>query len=301
MDLTLLVLAAGLSTRFGALKQLAPLGPGGETLLDYAVYDAWRAGIRRAVVVTRAEIERDLHDHLASRFGGHVTLEFAHQTIDDLPAGHVPPPGRTRPWGTGHAALSAEPLLTEPFVMCNADDFYGAHAYAVAARHLRSGAGRQELAFVGYRLDDTLSPSGKGVSRAVCELDDHGFLRHLTEVKQILRTDDALVGTTPDGAALRLTGDETVCTNLWALTPAVFPVMRRGFLSFLERGGADPEAEFLLGDAINMYVAQGGRVAVLPAGGPWFGITHPDDTGAARAQLTELVARGAYPRELRGP
>ncbi|UCC82149.1 MAG: NTP transferase domain-containing protein [Gemmatimonadota bacterium] len=300
MQLTLIVLAAGIGSRYGGLKQLEPVGPSGEALLDYGIYDAARAGYERVLLVIRPELESAFREGLAGRFPGLPSLEFVHQELNDLPPGFSAPAGRGKPWGTGHAVLAARFATLDRFVVMNADDFYGATAYDVLARHLLEVAGSESLEFAaaGYTLRDTLSPHG-GVSRAVCEVDDEGYLARVTELKKIGEADGVLSGFTVEGERRELTGDETVSMNLWAATPAAFPLLEREFERFLAEHGDDPDAEFYLSNSVNDLIATGEmRVRVIPTPGPWLGVTHREDKPYVEAQLRELVATGHYPEDL---
>jgi hypothetical protein len=300
MQLTLVVLAAGIGSRYGGLKQLEPVGPSGETLLDYGVYDAVRAGFDRVVLVIRPELEAAFRERLTMRFAGSPAFEFAHQELSDLPVGFSVPEGRRKPWGTGHAVLAARSVAADPFVVMNADDFYGASAFASLADHLRGGAGRgaAEFAAAGYTLRDTLSPHG-GVSRAVCELDGDGYLVRVIELRNIAETAGVLSGVSVEGESRDLTGDETVSMNLWAATPAAFPLLEREFARFLGGQGGDPDAEFYLSNSVGDLIASGElRVRVIPTPGPWLGVTHREDKPYVEARLRELVAAGHYPEDL---
>ncbi len=303
MDMTLVVLAAGLSTRYGGVKQLEPVGPSGEALMDYAIYDAMRAGFDGVVLVTRRELEEALRKHIAAVFGGSLTIAFAYQELGDVPNGFAVPATRRKPWGTGHAVLAAEVVVDGPFVAINADDFYGADAYAALAGHLVAvgDSGGIEFAAAGYTLRDTLSPHG-GVSRAVCEVDAAGYLVRVTEVKRIEEVNGTLAGVTVTGEPYLLSGDETISMNIWAATTGAFPLLREEFARFLKESGSDLDSEFLLSTAVNDLIASGrGRVKVLPASGPWLGVTYQADRPYVVAKLKELVDLGFYPRPLTLP
>lgn len=300
MDLTLIVLAAGIGSRYGGLKQLEPVGPSGETLLDYGIYDALKAGFSRVVLVIRSELEEAFRERMQRLLGGAFELAFALQELDDLPAGHAVPESRKKPWGTGHAVLCARAVVREPFVVMNADDFYGGSAYRNLADHLRGVAGRpaREFAAAGYALRDTLSPHG-GVSRAVCELDERGYLKRVTEVKDIRERDGTLSGVTVDGEVYPLRGDETVSMNLWAATPAAFPLLEREFARFLDDRGDDPDAEFFLSNTVSDLIAAAElEVKVLSTEGPWLGVTHREDRAHVVGRLMRLVEQGLYPESL---
>ncbi len=300
MQLTLIVLAAGIGSRYGGLKQLEPVGPGGEALLDYAIYDAARAGFERFLLVIRPELEFAFRERLAGRFRNLPSPEFAHQKLNDLPPGFSVPVGRVKPWGTGHAALAARFATLDRFVVMNADDFYGESAFTALADHLRGLAdcNAPEFAAAGYTLRDTLSPHG-GVSRAVCEVDGDGYLARVTELKKIGEADGLLSGVTVQGERRELTGDETVSMNLWAATAAAFPLLEREFERFLVEHGDERDAEFYLSNSVNDLIASGEmRVRVIPTPGPWLGVTHREDKPYVVAQLRELVAAGHYPEDL---
>lgn len=300
MGLTLIVLAAGLSTRYNGLKQLERVGPAGEALLDYGIYDATRAGFERFVLVIRRELEEAFREHLGERYGAAVEVVYAHQELDALPSAVSSVPNRKKPWGTGHAVLAAAPQVAGPFVVMNADDFYGASAFAILADYLRDAGspGTRDFGTAGYRLRDTLSPSG-GVSRAICDVGADGFLCRVREVRDIRARKDGLTGRTLSGELYELEGEELVSMNLWAATPVAFSLLEGEFAEFLERRGHDPDAEFLLSEAVNALIARGrARVRVLPTTGPWLGVTHPGDRMVVERRLRELVEAGHYPPDL---
>ena len=303
MKLSLVILAAGLSTRYGGLKQLEPVGPGGAVLFDYGIYDAVRAGFSRFVLVVRPEIEPLLRQHIDEQFGGGLEVDYVAQQLDALPKGFTVPPGRRKPWGTGHAVLAVRRWVGEPYVVMNADDFYGAEAFSLLAGHLRSvgGTGKPDFAAAGYRLRDTLSPSG-GVSRAICELDNHGYLKRVTEVKNIREDAGTMGGVTLTGQRLALTGDEVISMNLWAATPAAFPLLERQFINFLDETGSELNAEFLLSTAVNDLIdCRQIRVKVIPTPGPWLGVTFAEDRSVVMEKLSQLVGEGEYPENLAAP
>ena len=295
MSLTLVILAAGMSTRYGRLKQLDPVGPSGEALLDYGIFDALRAGFDRIVLVTRRELEGAFHSHLGERWPG-IAVELAFQEMTEGLGGAVAPPGRSKPWGTAHAVLAVERSVTGAFAVSNADDFYGARGYETLAAHLRTG--RDEQALVGYRLADTLSPHG-GVSRGICEVGPNGLLRAVVEVHDLRRDGDAVQGRAPDGTVHQYAPQAATSMNLWGFTPALFPLLRAGFAAFLERHGADPRAEYPISTAVGDLIAAGRvRMRVLPVGEHWMGVTFPPDREAVASGLRDLVATGGYPRAL---
>jgi len=297
---TLVLLAAGLSTRFGGAKQLEPVGPAGEALLDYAILDAARAGFGDMVLVIRPDMEPEFRLHMERLLGGPARLKYATQELWDIPAGVDIPPGRKKPWGTAHAVMAAAEHVEGPFAVANADDFYGASAYAQLAAHLRESADADppEFALVGYRLDETLSQAG-GVSRGICTVDEEGFVESAEEVTDIRRVEGRLVGTGADETQVRLDGAEVTSMNLWGFTPLIFPALQQQFSRFLLEHGKEPEPEFLIGAAVGAIVAEEqARLKALPAEGQWFGLTHADDKSAVSGQLQQLVEEGTYPPDL---
>jgi len=285
-----------MSTRYGRLKQLDPVGPSGEALLDYGIFDAVRAGFTRVVLVVRPEIEAAVRDHCAPRWGAVMSV-YAHQTLDQVPEGFTVPADRTKPWGTAHAVLAAETAVQGPFAVSNADDFYGTAAYRALASHLASGG--DEHAMVGYRLDATLSAHG-GVSRGLCTVAE-GRLRGMAEVHDIRRGPDGVLrGRTLDGRERVCDPAAMVSMNLWGFRPAVFPLLRGAFGEFLASQGADRKAEFLVSEAAGSLVAADRvRLRVLSVDAPWMGVTFPEDRDGVVRRLREAVASGEYPADLR--
>jgi len=299
---TLLVLAAGLGRRFGGLKQFEPIGAHGEPLLDYAVFDALRAGFGRVVFVIREDMADAFEARIGARYRRRVPIASAFQRLDDLPAGIALPPARQRPWGTLHAVLAARELVDGPFAAINADDFYGREAYARAAAFLGAlpAAAPQPCCMVGYRLGGTLSASG-GVHRAV-GVEHGGVLEGLEEHRDIRRdADGACHGTSAAGERVRLDDDALVSMNFWAFAPSVMAPMAQRFAEFLREHGQDPAAECFLPDFVDRAV-RGGRLAcrVLDVGRGWFGLTHPRDAAACMREIAALTARGEYPGPLWG-
>jgi NDP-sugar pyrophosphorylase family protein len=291
MPHALLVLAAGMGSRYGGLKQMDPVGPKGETLLDYAVFDALAAGFSRVVFVIRKSFEEDFRRRVGSRYAGRVPVDCVCQSVDDLPAGFRAPAGREKPWGTGHAVWCARGAAAGNFAVVNADDYYGADAFVRLARFLegvRAGPGAH-CAMVGFRLDRTLSEHG-AVSRGVCAV-SAGRLSAIVEQ----------TGITPGdvGPGRRFSGDEVVSMNCWGFTPGIFAPLERQLTAFLSGSAGDVRAEFYLPTAIAAAVAEGSvEVAVLPAEGSWMGITHKDDKPRVVAAIARLAERGVYPPSL---
>jgi NDP-sugar pyrophosphorylase family protein len=293
---TLLVMAAGLGSRYGGLKQLDPVGPGGETLIDYSIYDAIRAGFSRVVFVIRKEIESAFQETVAARFASHIAMDYVFQELDSLPSGFVAPHGRTRPWGTAHAVLLAAEAIQAPFTVINADDFYGAESMRIAAQHLRSGS--PEHAMVAFPLRNTLSPFGT-VSRGICEVDGSGHLRGIAERTRIAAEGGGACNMDPDGHVTLLTGDELVSMNVWCFTPAIFPGLRDCFAGFLREHANDLAAEAFLPSFVNELITSGAaRVRVLETPDSWFGITYREDLPRVVAGMRSLIDAGHYPERL---
>ena len=305
--LTLVVLAAGKSSRYGSAKQLDGVGPGGETLMDYAIYDARQSGFCRSVFVIGSETQA-LHEDWIERMALILPSDTVQQRLDDLPPGVEITTRRSKPWGTGHALLAAEGLLDGPFVLINADDFYGRSSFALAWTHLTSVSPTPEptCGFVGFRLGDTLHTPG-AVSRGLCRCDSDGFLEEIREATNIRKRDGRICGSV-DGAEVRLDGNEIVSMNFWAFLPPIFPLLRSEFLEFLKAkgggggGGEDPDAEFLIPEAVNRIIANGqARFKMLPTREPGFGMTTVQDKPFVQRRIRALVDNGEYPANLLPP
>lgn len=301
MSLTLLVLAAGMGSRYGGLKQIDPVGPGGETLLDYSVYDAVRAGFGRVVFVVRADMEADFRSGVGRRIERQVPVEYCRQELEMVPEGFSIPPERRKPWGTGHAVLAARNAIGGNFAAVNADDFYGSGSYRKLADHLRqeSDGRRGDYGMVGFRLRDTLSDHGT-VARGVCRSRE-GLLEQVVELTRISRSGAGALHTDLVGRTHPLSGDELVSMNMWGFTPSIFGHLERGFARFLEERGGEEEAEFMIPTLVNGLVAAGRtKVRVLRSSDAWFGVTYREDRDRVRRQIRKLVRGGAYPERLWG-
>lgn len=300
MKPSLLILAAGMGSRYGGLKQIDPMGPAGETILDYSVFDAVRAGFGRVVFVIRPDFEQAFRDRVIARFATRIPVAVAFQTLDRLPAGFTPPPGREKPWGTTHAILCAREVVAEPFAMINADDFYGRDAFAVLARRLAAQAvDSTAYSMVGYTLRNTLSAHGS-VTRGVCRTDDRGFLADIRELSGVSRTASGVQCAGPDGPH-PLTGDEPVSMNCWGFTPAIFPQLEAEFRRFLTERGGEPKSECFIPTTVGDLIAAGRATCeVLRTTATWFGATYAEDKAAVQASIAALVAAGEYPADLWG-
>jgi choline kinase len=301
MKPTLLILAAGMGSRYGGLKQIDPMGPHGETVLDYSVFDAIRAGFGKVVFVIRRDFEGVFRQQVGAKFDQKIAVEYAFQDLNDLPAGFSVPEGRTKPWGTSHAMLAAESVVHEPCVMINADDFYGRDAFASIANHLSTAApanGKSQYCMVGFKLSNTLSEHGS-VARGVCKVDDQGLLSSVTEMTKIFKTDTGAENREVEGAYIPLTGNEPVSMNFWGFTPDFFGHLRVAFVEFLQENGTSLTKECYVPKVVDdMIQANSADVRVLPTTSKWFGVTYPDDKPIVVGSIKSLVDAGEYPGPL---
>lgn len=293
---TLLVLAAGMGSRYGGLKQVAAVNSAGEGLVDYSVYDAARAGFGKVVFVIRKDIEAAFKGSVGKNFEGHLDVAYAFQELDSLPAGFTPPHGRTKPWGTLHATLIGAALIEGPFAVINADDFYGRESYTVLAQHLQRDPA--DCAMVGFNLRNTLSDFGP-VSRGVCSVNEKGQLRGTVERTDIIRDGAGARSLEQGGSGIELSGDEIVSMNMWGFTPAIVPLLQGDLHDFLEACGSDLKAESYLPKAVNRIVSEEeARVDVLRTSEAWFGMTYPQDHAHVVESIRDLTGRGNYPEKL---
>jgi MobA-like NTP transferase protein len=298
VDLQLVILAAGLGSRYGGMKQLEAVGPGGATLMEYSLYDARRAGFGEAIFVIRADMGAAFEEFAHARFGARIPWRAAIQRLEDTPSGVNAPPERKKPWGTAQAVLAAADLVHGPFAVLNADDFYGAASFSALVEFLRARAGDRppSHAVVGFRLGDTVPESG-GVNRGWCRANADGWLESVEEVIRIERGPDGFAGTGESGPVL-LPADALVSMNLWGFTPAVFDTLRRGFAEFF-RSGDPVRGEYLIPTAVRAALERREcRVRLLDPRSRWFGVTHPADRPVVAAALQQLVRDGQYPERL---
>ena len=300
MKPALVILAAGLGSRYGDLKQLDVVGPGGATIMDYSVYDALRAGFGKIVFVIRPEMEAAFRTMVGRRYERRVSVAYGFQRPDALPPGFATPSGRTKPWGTGQAVLAAEPLVKEPFAVVNADDFYGADAYAELSAFLqRKEPGEvPTYAMVGYALRDTLTAAG-AVNRGCCRCTPDGRLEGIREVCHIERHGTEGRYRAESGRTRILSGDQIVSMNAWGFRPILFDQLGERFECFLQKNAASETAEFYLPAAIADLMRTGDAgVRVLPSKDTWAGLTHPGDKPRVIEMIRELIGRGRYPQML---
>lgn len=296
MAKSLVVLAAGIGSRYGGLKQMDPMVPSGEFIIDYSVFDAIRAGFTKAVFVIRPDIEADFRSTIGSRIESHIDTHYVFQKLTDLPNGFSVPGGREKPWGTAHAIMQSREAITEPFAVVNADDFYGRESYEVLGRFLDSSASATDkYAMVGFPLRGTLSDHGT-VTRGICHVDNDDMLISIVE------TD----GIEPDGdgaqaPGIELTGSEPTSMNIWGFKPAIYDHLDRAFLEFLKSRGDEAKTECLIPAVVDELVqASAASVKVLPTSSSWFGITNPDDKPRVVDAIRDLVNQAEYPESLWG-
>lgn len=301
-SLTLVVMAAGVGSRYGGLKQIEPVGPGGETVMHYSVFDALRAGFDRVVFIIRKDFEDVFREKIGRAVERLADTAYVFQSLDQVPPGFRVPAERTKPWGTAQAILACKDSVRTPFLAVNADDFYGRTAFEAMAGYLRAAPaadGSREFAMVGYRLANTLSEHGH-VARGVCEATEDGYLVGIRELLKIRKFPQGIRHTENDRDWTPLDGDSWVSMNFWGFTPALFAELEARFPRFLETAAADsPKAEFLIPEVVGELVREGkARVKILPTRERWFGVTYPEDRPAFQAAILELIDRGVYPRNL---
>ncbi len=299
MKPTLFILAAGMGSRYGGLKQLDGLGPSGETIMDYSVYDALRAGFGKIVFVIRHDFEQEFREKIISRYEGHVPVEVVFQDLNNLPEGFTAPEGRTKPWGTGHAVLMGKDVIHETFAVINADDYYGADSFRVLADFLTSVAGKSNTyGMVGFNISNTLSENG-GVSRGYCKVDEQGYLTDVTECHGIERKDGKLIHVLADGSVADFPENASVSMNMWGFTPDYFQYSEEAFVEFLKVNGKELKSEFYIPSVVNDLIKQGKiSLKVEKTASRWFGVTYAADRAATVAEFKRLVDEGVYPSPL---
>lgn len=300
----IVIMAAGIGRRYGGLKQLAPVGPAGEIILDYSVFDALAAGFEKLVFVVSKEVEESLRLRIEASLGGACEVEYVLQKLMPLPRGVPTPSGRRKPWGTGHAVLSCQGCISTPFAVINADDFYGRGSFTTLVAYLRRAHDRDgllDLSMVGFPLESTLTEHGQ-VSRGVCVVDREGYLLEVRERARIEKREGGTGFLDDGGRWTPIPFGSLASMNMWGFTPGIFADLQESFRDFLEMAHGDPaEVEFLLPEAVNqLLVRQRATVRVLPSPEPWSGLTYQADTAQARERVAALVNAGIYPRRLWG-
>lgn len=300
MKPTLFVLAAGMGSRYGGLKQLDGLGPNGETIMDYSVYDALQVGFGKVVFVIRKDFENDFREKVLSKYEGHVPVEVVFQSIDALPEGYEVPADRTKPWGTNHAVLMGKDVIKEPFAVINADDFYGRNAFEVIAKELSREHDRKgDYCMVGFRVGNTMTENGS-VARGVCSTSDDDELTGVVERTAIsYDKDHNIVFTDEEGKVQTLAPNTPVSMNLWGFTPDYFDFSEREFKKFLDKDINTPKAEFFIPLCIDALIKNGeATVKVLDTDSRWFGVTYAADRPGVVEKFAELHKNGTYPEKL---
>ena len=298
MQPTLLVLAAGMGSRYGGLKQIDPMGPSGETILDYSVYDAMRAGFNRVVFIIRPDFEADFRQRVSNKFSHKIQVDYAFQTLDRLPAGFKPPVGREKPWGTTHAILCARDQIQTPFAVINADDFYGQASYQTLGQKLQqANTASHDYYMVGFTLKNTLSTHGT-VARGVCQTNAQNLLTDIQELTKIAPAPLGAIHRHEDGTEVHLTGQEPVSMNMWGFTPAIFPQLEQDFTAFLQKQGQELKSESYIPLAVGQLVrTQRATCEVLRTPSTWFGVTYREDK-PVQASILAQVQQGSYPANL---
>jgi NDP-sugar pyrophosphorylase family protein len=298
MKPTLLVLAAGLGTRYGGLKQIDAIGPYGQTIIDYSIYDGMRAGFGKVVFVIRHYFEEAFREKVSRKFDRFVEAAYAYQELDACLDGFPLPPEREKPWGTGHAILVSRELIQGPFAVVNADDYYGRRSLQAMVGFLTDSGGPNDYAMVGYTLKNTLTEHGT-VARGVTECDENMFLKRVVERTGIKKTADGIRYFDPDGTPHSLTGDEPVSMNLWGFQPSIFEFLQSQFARFLAERGHEKNSELYIPFVVDKLVTGGtATVKVLRTDEPWFGITYRADKSIATACIRRLIDQGIYPERL---
>ena len=294
MKPTLVIMAAGIGSRYGGLKQIDPVGPSGEIVLDYSVYDAIQAGFGKVVFIIRPDIEEAFKEVIGHKLDGRIKVEYVFQTLEKLPAGFSVPAGRTKPWGTGQAVLMAAPVVHEPFAVINADDFYGRESFRIVAEQLKTvDVNSTDFCMAGFYIKNTLSEHG-GVARGYCDV-KNGKLQHIVERYNIERNPDGIIRY--DGG--EMADDDMVSMNTWGFTPKLFGFLERGFRDFLAHKGTELKSEFFLLEVVDSMIQQSiAQVAVLPTNEKWMGVTYAADKPEVMSGIRALVDAGIYPPDL---
>lgn len=300
MKPVLVVMAAGMGSRYGGIKQIEPVGPNGEAIIDYSIYDAVKAGFSEVVFIIRKAIEDDFKNYIGSRFSDKIKVSYCFQQLDsELPDGFEIPEGRQKPWGTAQAVLCARNAVKAPFVVINADDFYGSDSFRKTAEYLRSvSVDSTEFAMAGYPILNTLSDFGS-VSRGICSVDREGYLSAIEEHVKISREEGKVISRQPGKEEQELTGNETVSMNFWCLTPVVFEYLNDYFKEFLAERGGELKSEIylpmVLGDMTDKGIS---TVKVIKTESDWFGVTYKEDKPLVAENIGKLIQNGVYPSPL---
>jgi NDP-sugar pyrophosphorylase family protein len=298
---TLVVMAAGMGSRYGGLKQIDPVGPTGELVIDYSIYDAIRSGFKKVVFIIRKDIEQAFRESIGNRIEKQIEVDYVFQELTKLPAGLVAPASRTKPWGTGHAVLMARDKIKEPFGVINADDFYGLNSYQVLAEFLKQSSSDKipEYVIVAFQLNKTLSEFGS-VTRGVCQTDEKGYLTQIKERFKISKNEKGeITDIEPNGTIFPLKGNEPVSMNMWGFNPSVFAFIEELFISFLKSNLNEAKAEYFLPTLIGELVKQNRvKVKTVSTQEEWFGVTYPEDKSVVVQRIQNLINQKRYPSNL---
>ena len=291
-DLTLLVMAAGMGTRYGGLKQLDPVGPNNETIIDYSVYDAIRTGFNKVVFIIREEFRSDFENKITNKYADRINVEFAIQDLNNLPAGFSCPESREKPWGTGQAILSASKIIDEPFAVINGDDFYGKESFSLISEFYTEEK-NTSFSMVAFQLQNTLSNFG-GVSRGICTVNNR-YVENISETHDIVINNNSI----SSSSNKKLDGLEPVSMNMWGFTPKLFSYLERGFSQFLKLHSNEEKSEYLIPSEINNLIESNEeKVRMLKSASSWFGVTYKEDKPFVETQIQDLISSGIYPSKL---
>ncbi len=295
----LVIMAAGLGSRFGGIKQLEPVGPSGEIIMDYSIYDAIKAGFNKVVFIIRRDLEADFKEVIGDRISKQIEVAYVFQELDNLPEGFNKPEERTKPWGTGQAVLSCKGVLSEPFAVINADDYYGKEAFEKVHDYLiKEDLKDTEFCMAGFVLGNTLSDNGT-VTRGVCKVDENNLLVDIVETKGIEQKGDTAVALNSAGEEITLSLEGAVSMNMWGFTPILLEKLEEEFKTFLEKEGQELKSEYLLPEVVgNLIKAGSASVEVLKTDDKWFGVTYKEDKPIVVASFKELISQGQYPEKL---
>ncbi len=298
----LVIMAAGMGSRYGGLKQMDPIGPCGEVILHYSIYDAMRAGFKRVIFLIKHEIEKDFRSIVGDPVARHMEVHYAFQQLDTLPEGYTVPEGRQKPWGTGHAVLCCRDLIDAPFCVINADDYYGPSAFKSAYDFLAKAEDDEKKRYmmVGYLLKNTVTANGH-VARGICEVSKDGYLQTVTETTHIISCCDGVLTTDDEITYTKLPGDTLVSMNMWGFTPSLLETLSREFPVFLDRAAKENplKSEFFLPSVVSAMLAKNeASVQVLPSLDKWYGVTYREDKPNVMLAITDMTNLGKYPRPL---
>ena len=298
----LVIMAAGIGSRFGkGIKQLAQVGPSGEIIMDYSIHDALEAGFNKVVFIIRKDIEEEFRSIIGNRIEKITEVEYVYQDINDLPEGYTCPADRTKPWGTGHAVLAAKKVITEPFIVINADDYYGKEAFVKIHDYLveeKTAAEKMDICMAGFILENTLSENG-GVTRGICSVNEQGHLTKVTETKNIVKTAEGAAVQAEDGSLTAVQAHCPVSMNMWGFTPEIFGILEKGFAEFLGALKDQTKGEYLIPTVVDQLIQTGVcNVTVLESRDKWFGVTYKEDKPLVVRSFRELIDAGVYKERL---